>query len=890
VTRWLALPLLLLAALAYGQVENIHPGGGGTPIEGLPMRMLFGGTGSTDSAFTSGDCVETFTDVDGYQKMRSAGDPCGTGSGSSTFSCPTPGYALVAVTSGSPTCVLLATPDGNTTPGLTATPVPSFTPPGDCGAGFACRQLTGGTPVCVAIPTPDGTPNPGDVTAVGPGCATGACLTNGVASSGATLFLWEGTTVDGNDLAINAPADPGSSATVTFPLTNGTLITTGDSGTVAGGMIANDTIALGTKTTGNYVASVAESTALDCSGTGEGAAVSCGLDTTEVETVTWGTAASAPHVWTVDTGTGDPILEFDDDTVDISSASGAGQVIVGIDGVTNAARFTASGDLDAGGNVNLTGATGTVIFEGSSADANETILAVTNPTADRTVTFQNASGTVAYLTDITGATAGTYIDVAGGAVSFDPTEIGGQGSVVSWGTAGDAPVTWIWDTGSDAPQVTVDEGSVDWDDPGSDLIFSVSGSITADSVLSPNVTVTTLLALDTGATLAFEGSGADAFETTLTVTNPTADRTVTFPDASGTACLSGQTCTITVSGTATALAADGANCSAGSYPLGVDQNGAVQGCTVPTFTVQEGDVTVNSGIGTLDFAATSFDLSESPSGEINVALAANVMTTSTAVSTSQLPTIFKNDDQQFCLGTDTDTCWQFASATAMVVVSGQPFAALQIQATPTATSTSAATPTPTATVTPTPTATAAATATITGSTATPTPTTLPTPYARAGAQALTGCWREGAATALSGTVYIGSGTGSATAAQAMIWYPFDVQVDAMECFYDADIAWGKEVDAVFEVASQSACTGSAEAGLASCTWTIRADGPRCTLHGGSGPKDVWCKKGWPGATVQETPLFLPAGTLHHLRTSVTSGVTFSIPTCYWRVCQVSGPP
>jgi hypothetical protein len=34
-----------------------------------------------------------------------------------------------------------------------------------------------------------------------------------------------------------------------------------------------------------------------------------------------------------------------------------------------------------------------------------------------------------------------------------------------------------------------------------------------------------------------EGSSADAFETTLTVTNPTADRTITFPDAAGTVAL-----------------------------------------------------------------------------------------------------------------------------------------------------------------------------------------------------------------------------------------------------------------------------------------------------------------------------------------------------------------
>lgn len=38
--------------------------------------------------------------------------------------------------------------------------------------------------------------------------------------------------------------------------------------------------------------------------------------------------------------------------------------------------------------------------------------------------------------------------------------------------------------------------------------------------------------LGAGATLIFEGSSDDAFETTVTVANPTADRTVTFPNAS----------------------------------------------------------------------------------------------------------------------------------------------------------------------------------------------------------------------------------------------------------------------------------------------------------------------------------------------------------------------
>lgn len=45
--------------------------------------------------------------------------------------------------------------------------------------------------------------------------------------------------------------------------------------------------------------------------------------------------------------------------------------------------------------------------------------------------------------------------------------------------------------------------------------------------------------------LAFEGATSDAYETTLTVTDPTADRTVTFQDATGTVVLRDTTDTLT---------------------------------------------------------------------------------------------------------------------------------------------------------------------------------------------------------------------------------------------------------------------------------------------------------------------------------------------------------
>jgi len=49
------------------------------------------------------------------------------------------------------------------------------------------------------------------------------------------------------------------------------------------------------------------------------------------------------------------------------------------------------------------------------------------------------------------------------------------------------------------------------------------------------------IVLGQGKSLAFEGATANNFETDIQVTDPTADRTITFPDASGTVALTGST-------------------------------------------------------------------------------------------------------------------------------------------------------------------------------------------------------------------------------------------------------------------------------------------------------------------------------------------------------------
>lgn len=48
----------------------------------------------------------------------------------------------------------------------------------------------------------------------------------------------------------------------------------------------------------------------------------------------------------------------------------------------------------------LIGAAGSLVFEGATDNAFETTLAVTDPTADRTITFKDATGTVAFISDL----------------------------------------------------------------------------------------------------------------------------------------------------------------------------------------------------------------------------------------------------------------------------------------------------------------------------------------------------------------------------------------------------------------------------------------------------------------------------------------------------------
>jgi len=105
--------------------------------------------------------------------------------------------------------------------------------------------------------------------------------------------------------------------------------------------------------------------------------------------------------------------------------------------------------------------------------------------------------------------------------------------------------TWIDVSGTIAAQTA------------SNITFTPGGTISATNVQAAldelgtekldktGGTITGNLEIGTAGSLTWEGSTADANETTLTVVNPTADRTITLPDVTGTVITSGDTGTVT---------------------------------------------------------------------------------------------------------------------------------------------------------------------------------------------------------------------------------------------------------------------------------------------------------------------------------------------------------
>ena len=213
-----------------------------------------------------------------------------------------------------------------------------------------------------------------------------------------------------------------------------------------------------------------------------------------------------------------------------------------------------------------------LIFEGATDDSYETTVQVTDPTADRTFTLPDANGDVVLIDAAQTMTNKTFpsttstspvlnTSVSGSAVldeddlsSNSATKVASQQSIKAYV---DAQLT------AQDLDVTSDSGTIDID-LNSETLTIAGGTGLASSASSTTVTLAidstvatltgsqtltnktftsptinewtfvsgnTMSGLTTDSTIIFEGATADDYETSLNVTDPTADRVITIPDA-----------------------------------------------------------------------------------------------------------------------------------------------------------------------------------------------------------------------------------------------------------------------------------------------------------------------------------------------------------------------
>ena len=150
-----------------------------------------------------------------------------------------------------------------------------------------------------------------------------------------------------------------------------------------------------------------------------------------------------------------------------TGATGAPGVIQTVTAGTNlngggsAATVTVNLDSDISVNSATFAAASPLVFEGATANDYETTVAVTDPTADRTVTIPDGSGTIAYLdSNITGnAATATALQTARtiGGVSFDGTgniNLPGVNTAGNQDTSGNATTATTAATATTATNVT----------------------------------------------------------------------------------------------------------------------------------------------------------------------------------------------------------------------------------------------------------------------------------------------------------------------------------------------------------------------------------------------------------------------------------------------------
>ena len=259
-----------------------------------------------------------------------------------------------------------------------------------------------------------------------------------------------------------------------------------------------------------------------------------------------------------------------------------------------------------------------VVFEGATANDFETLLTVTEPASDITLSLPNATDTLVgrattdTLTNksISGAT-NTLSSIGNGsltnsAITINGTSVSLGGSITVAGDIESVTAGTGLSGGGDSGALTL---SVD-----TAVVATTSNTLTMSNKTLTSPVVTGLFLNDSS--IVFEGSSADAHETTLTVTNPTEDRTITLPNVSGTIVTTGDTGTVTSTMIADGTIVDG--------DINASANIAVSKLAANTIS----GVTLGNNLNSLTIGTGLSGTSYNGSAPITVAIDSTVATTS----------------------------------------------------------------------------------------------------------------------------------------------------------------------------------------------------------------------------------------------------------------------
>ena len=224
-----------------------------------------------------------------------------------------------------------------------------------------------------------------------------------------------------------------------------------------------------------------------------------------------------------------------------------GDVLLTLDNDGSTTQFTGVAEL-------------ATLFAGSGLTATNGIIAVDTLNQDTTGTAaiattvtvaDESSDTTCFPLFATAATgnlapkSGTNLTFNSSTGVLTATAFAGN---ITGDVTGTSSLVTVTDSNTDTafPVVFNDESDALLDDTGAFTYNPNSGTLSvANLTVTGTQTVNNVEVIETSSGVVFEGSTADAFETTLDVVDPTADRAINLPNASGTVVLEDNTATLT---------------------------------------------------------------------------------------------------------------------------------------------------------------------------------------------------------------------------------------------------------------------------------------------------------------------------------------------------------